>query len=125
MLPSHCLGILFLKVKWMYGRGIADKIFIQGEKHELQLRAHFGCLRVILSETIPIPPIGEIICPGKLIKPPGTSVTESLLIEPSQKFQCIGKALVAKSLVVPAENFMIRPMNVSGEAQTIFRKLFV
>ena len=51
-------------------------------------------------------------CPEKLIIPSRTSETEPLLIELSEKFHCSGYGLVARSLVAPIENVMIRQMNL-------------
>ena len=104
------LGLDFLKSSGCTVDVSQTKIFIQVEEHKLQLRGYIGCFGVSLSEAISILPKNEVVCPGKLIKPAGTSVTVPLLIDPSHGFQCSGRTLVARSLIAPGENVMIHQM---------------
>ena len=91
---------------------------IQGQTMKLDSVSYVGCSRIIVSETIHIPPRSE-----KIIK--ATMVDSSIedgglcIIEPSERFMENG-ALVAKTLIHSQGKVPIRVMNVTDEYCNIY-----
>ena len=81
--------------------------------------SYVGCSRIIVSETVHVPPRSE-----KIIK--ATMVDSSIgdgglcIIEPSERFMENGSALVAKTLIHSQGKVPIRVMNVTDEYCNIY-----
>ena len=78
-----------------------------------------------MKETICIPPRSEMVCQGHLLLPSDTEYRGPLVIEASEKFQKLGKALVARSLTNAGKEVLLRLMNVSCNPQTVYKNTVV
>ncbi|XP_061190281.1 uncharacterized protein LOC133198159 [Saccostrea echinata] len=96
-------------------------MYVGGTEHELQLECHLGCFRVSLKETISIPPRSEKIRPGQLLAPSDMNCQGPLEMEAYEKFQKSGKALLARSLIDPGDDVMVRLMNLSSNPQIVYK----
>ena len=119
------LGLDFLKQHKCLVDVSLGKLYVGGMEHELQLQGHLGCFNVSLKETITIPPMSEMICPGRLLLPSDKIISEALMVEANERFQKSGKALVARSLINAKEDVALRLMNVSSQPQTVYKNTLV
>lgn len=100
-------------------------MYVEVTEHELQIKGHLGCFRVSLKETVCIHPRNEMVWQGHLLLPSETEYRGSLVIEESEKFQKLGKALLARSLTNAEKEILLRLMNVSCNPQTVYKNTVV
>lgn len=66
-----------------------------------------------------------MICTGKILSFPGTTVEGPMIVEPCEKFHKDGKAMLARTLVSFDKKVALRLMNLSGQIQTIYKNTVV
>ena len=92
---------------------------IQGQTMKLDSVSYVGCSRIIVSETVHLPPRSEKIIKATMVDSP-IGDGGLCIIEPSESFMEKGSALVAKTLIHSQGKVPIRVMNVTDEYCNIY-----
>ena len=92
---------------------------IQGQTMKLDSVSYVGCSRIIVSETVHLPPRSEKIIKATMVDSP-IGDGGLCIIESSESFMEKGSALVAKTLIHSQGKVPIRVMNVTDEYCNIY-----
>jgi len=93
-------------------------IIVQGHEINVQISGQIGCYRVVVSETVTLPPRTESIVNGKVENRVPVSFKVGL-VEPTDDYRKTEKALVGRALVSNDKTITLRLMNISPESQTL------
>ena len=95
----------------------------------LELEGRLGCYRVVASEsfTINISPRSEVVAYCEVCVPPGNIFSSGGLgiVEPRDHFLDSNKGLVGRTLVQNNSKVPVRFMNLSADANTIYKGTYV
>ena len=100
---------------------------INGERHSLELEGRLGCYRVVASESFTISPRSEVVAYCEVCVPPGNIFSSGGLgiVEPRDHFLDSNKGLVGRTLVQNNSKVPVRFMNLSADANTIYKGTYV
>ena len=94
-------------------------ITVQGQEINVQIAGQIGCYRVVVSETVTLPPRTESIVNGQVENSAPDSFKVGL-VEPTDDYRKTEKALVGRALVSNDKTIPLRLMNISAESQTLY-----
>ena len=103
---------------------ISEKMLtINGESHHLKLEGKLGCYRVIAAESFVVPPRSEMVAFCDVCVPTGESLPtgEFGIVEPKSSFLESNKGLIGRTLVQNNTKVPVRFMNLSADANTIYK----
>ena len=114
------LGLDFMKAHQCSVDIGNEVLVVNGREKRLSIEGFLGCYRITASKTVSIPPRSEMIVPGKVCVPEGSTlpVGESI-IEPLYN-KCRNEcALTARTIVSPNETVPVRLMNTDEDAKVV------
>ena len=117
---SGILGLDLMKA-YQCSVDIGNEILVvNGREKRLSIEGFIGCYSITVSKTVSKPPRSEIIVPGKVFVPEGsTLLVDEITIGPLYN-KCINKcALTAKTIVSPSETAPVQLTNTKEDAKIV------
>ena len=93
---------------------------VNGQNKRMTVEGSLGCYRITAAKTVSIPPRSEIIVPGKVCVPEGSSLPycESI-VEPVDKSNKQHSTLTARTVVNVQETVPVRLLNIDQESKVV------
>lgn len=113
------IGIDFMKTYDVEVSVSKNTMTVQSKAISLQCTGKTGCLRVVLTEKVVIPPGCEMIAQGRVIDS-GIETIGLGIVEPTEKQSNLDRGVVARVLVEGKRYIPLRIANFSNTEQTLY-----